>query len=96
MLKVGTYTAGRTTPSVVGINVMYINNTSATSISNFTGGVSGQQLTLIFQNGNTTIVHNTSVIRLLGGASVTMKTNDTLTLIFSGGIWLQTNRALTP
>ena len=78
----GTYTDGATTPSVAGVSFLYIANTSATTITNFTGAVQGQIITLIFSNANTTITRNNAY--LSGGVNFVSTARDSLTLIYRG------------
>lgn len=81
------------TPSALGANLLYINNTGPTSITNFTGGSSGQMLTLVFGNGNTT-VQSTGTIKLSGGGNFAGTADDTLTLINNGAKWLEISRSI--
>lgn len=93
VLKSGTYTAGATTPSVAGTNLLYISNGSPTkTITNFTGGVANQQLTLVFNDSFTTVQSNTN-IRLSGG-NFTSTQFDTLTLLFTGTEWVELSRSV--
>ncbi len=90
--RVATYTAGTTTPSVLGVSHMLISNSSPTSITNFTNAVTGQILTLIFNDANTTVTRNNAY--LFGGLNFTSTANDTLTLIQNGGLWYEVSRSV--
>jgi hypothetical protein len=83
------------TPSALGANLLYINNTNTTSITNFTGGSSGQMLTLVFGNSNTTVL-NSGTIKLIGGSGSNFAgtADDTLRLINDGTKWLEISRSI--
>jgi hypothetical protein len=88
-----TFTDLDTTPDVRGGNVWNVSNSGATTITNFDNEVSGQQLTLVFSNSNTTIQHNAS-IRLAGGANFVGTANDVLVLINIGGVFYEKCRSV--
>ena len=79
---VGTYTAGDLTPSVLGIRVMVVANSGATSITAFDDGVTGQVVSLVFSDVNTTITLDNCY--LAGAAAFVSGVNDTLTLVNVG------------
>lgn len=56
---------GVTTPSVANLNMLVFVNTSALSVTNFTGGFDGMVLKLL-GDGNTTIVNNASIVTNTG------------------------------
>jgi hypothetical protein len=87
----GTYSAGSTTPSVSGVSYLDINNSSPTSITNFTGAVEGQMLMLVFRNANTTITRNNAY--LAGSVNFTSAANATLTLVYDGTSWYEVCRS---
>lgn len=89
--RAGTYTAGSTTPSVDGITFLYILNSGATTITNFTNGVDGQVIYLLFGDGNTTV--NRSNCYLAGGANFVSTANDTLVLLKYGAYWYEISRS---
>jgi hypothetical protein len=89
----GTYTDGATTPSVAGVSYLIIANTSATSITNFTGAVEGQVLFLRFNDSNTTITRNNAY--LAGSANFTSAQNAILVLIYEGAAWFEVCRSTT-
>jgi len=64
-----------TTPTVAGSNAFLASNSSPTSITNFDSGVEGQLIRVLATNGNTTIVHDTTKIKLFGGVNIVMGTN---------------------
>jgi hypothetical protein len=90
--RVGTYTAGATTPSVLGVSHMVIANSSPTTITNFTNAVNGQILTLIFSDSNTTFTRFNAFLSL--GLNFTSTASDTLTLISNGGVWYEVSRSV--
>lgn len=90
--RAGTYTAGATTPSVTGVSFLAINNTSPTTITNFTGGVAGQIIVLWFGDSNTTVTRNNAY--LSGGVNFTSTANDTLTLVFVSPYWYEVARSV--
>jgi len=90
--RAGTYTNGATTPSVLGVSLMVITNSGATTITNFTNAVSGQILTLIFTDSNTTVARNNAYLSL--GLNFTSTASDTLTLICSGTEWFEVCRSV--
>lgn len=67
------------TPTVAGSNSFLASNATPLSITNFDDGVQGQLIRIKFTNGNTTIVHDVTKIKLRGGANLTPATNTTLT-----------------
>lgn len=88
----GTYTDGDTTPSVSGISYLYIQNSGATSITNFTNGIANQIIILIFNDTNTTVTRNNAY--LSGGVNFTSTAGDLLTLIYDGTIWYEVCRSI--
>jgi len=93
VFKSGTYTLGATTPNVSGINLLVLNNTSGTIITNFIGGEQNQFLLLIFEDSNTTIQSNVN-IRLSGGNNMTGTQYDTLYLVYDGTQWLEISKSI--
>ena len=89
----GSYTAGATTPSVTGITYMPISNASATTITNFTGAVTGQILYLYFADANTTITRANA--RLAGSVNFTSAQFATLSLLYNGTEWVEICRSAT-
>lgn len=67
---------------------------SATTITAFAGGRSGQTVVLVFGNGNTTLQHS-SDLRLRGAVDFTPPTSAVVTVRYVGGIWREINRLST-
>jgi hypothetical protein len=90
------YVAGSTTPSVARCaQLLTIANAAPTSITDFTDGQTHQQLTLVFSDANTTLVHNAAQLCLRGGVDFVSTSNDVLVLVRSaGGKWLEMSRSL--
>ncbi len=95
LLKKGTYTAAATTPSVSGLNWLEITNSVATVITNFTNGTAGQLLTLEFTGAtpNSTIASGATV-KLAGGVNFVSTQYDTLTLLYTGSLWVEVARSV--
>lgn len=69
-----------TTPSVLGdVTTLYLSNTGATSITALDDAVEGQIIRLIATNGNTTLVHS-STLMLAGSVNVTLTAWSSVTL----------------
>jgi hypothetical protein len=79
--------------NVALLNVLAVGNTQATTITNFTAGETGQELTVVFTTGNTTIQHNAN-IKLAGGVDFAATNNDTLTLMHVDGVWYEKCRSV--
>ena len=85
--RVGTYTPGTTTPSVSGISIMTIQNSSPTTITNFTDGATPQLLYLYFDDNKTTVNRDNCV--LAGGVNFTSTNGDMLVLIRIAPYWYE-------
>ena len=72
---------------------VFLTSTSTYSIIYITDGVAGQEITFVFLASNTTMNSGTT-IRLSGGQSFTGSINDTITLIYTGTIWVERCRSL--
>lgn len=83
--------AGAQTIDVLGKDMLEITSSVAASIYNFTNASTGQEITLLFRDGNTTIT-NGATIKLAGGVNFVATANDTLKLKYSAtsGAWFQT------
>jgi len=79
------------TPSVVGYNMFYASNSGATTITNFTGGVTGQRITIIFTNSNTTVSDNAN-IKLAG--AFTSTADDVMNLVCVASVWYESSRSV--
>lgn len=86
-------TSNSTTPAVPDTEVVYLGNTVPTSITDFPGGQTGQRLTLIFLNGNTTIVNGTINLNAAAG-NMTGALGSTLTLVSTGTGWFELCRSV--
>ena len=83
---------GDTSPSVKNIKNLILANTSSTSITNFDDGYDGQEITLYFDNSNTTI---TLANMFLAGLVPFVGTQwDTLTLVKRGIYWFEKSRSV--
>jgi len=91
--RLGTYSAGETTPSVTGVSHLDIANASPTTIANFTGAVRGQMLLLLFRDGNTTITRANAY--LAGAVDFTSANRATLLLMSDGSFWYEVCRSTT-
>lgn len=91
---VASFTAADTTPSVgIGAKFFACANASPTSITMFDDGYDGREFTLRL-DGNTTIVHNSSNIRLQGAANITGRTSDDhVSFRRISGIWFEQTRS---
>ncbi|WP_182004762.1 hypothetical protein [Priestia aryabhattai] len=90
----GSYVAmSGATPDVSTSNNFKTNNTSATTITDFNLGTTGQEIIIIGNDTFTTIANNSRII-LQGGANVTLKVNDVIKLIKldGSGVWVETAR----
>jgi hypothetical protein len=67
-------------------------NTAATSITGLTGAQAGEEISLLFTNSNTTLVHSAS-FRLKGGANVTPVFGQTVRIYYDGATWYETGRS---
>jgi hypothetical protein len=73
--------------------VFYTNNpTAPTTMTDFTNAEAGRQITVIAQDGNTTIKNN-GRIHLKGGADMLMTSGASLTLIYTGSFWQEIGRS---
>jgi hypothetical protein len=85
---------GDTTPSVKGKTLFSAENTSATVITNFDDPSTGQEITIHFTNGNTTIAESSNV-RLAGTGDFVGTANDILTLVYIDFVgWVEKARAV--
>ena len=84
---------GDTTPDVSSGRLFSTANTGATSITNFDNGLEGQEITIVFNDTNTTIVDGAS-IKLAGSTNFTGTSgNDTITFVRTFGAWLEKCRS---
>jgi len=90
-MAVNTIPDGFTTPPVSGGNVFKTDNSSATSIIDFSDATVGQKITVIFGDSNTTIVHGSGII-LRGGTSVTPSADSVMEFVYDGTNWYEVSR----
>lgn len=79
-----------TTISVSGITGIYLYHSTATTITEFTGGVNNQEVRVHASNANITIEDN-SGISLIGGVSRALVANEIITLINYNDVWYEAN-----
>jgi hypothetical protein len=87
-----TATNNSATPSVANARNVVFANSSPTTITNLTNGKEGQQVTLYFDNGNTTV--SLANFFLAGGSNFVGTQYDTLTLVKKGTNWFEVSRSL--
>lgn len=87
-----TATNNSATPSVANAQNVLLDNSSATTITDLTNGKQGQQVTLYFNNGNTTI--SLANFFLSGGVNFVGTQHDTLTLVKLGTNWFEVARSV--
>jgi hypothetical protein len=86
------YTAADTTPSVANTRVLVVANAGSVTITNLDDGVEGQEVTLFFDDSNTTVDRTNAL--LSGGVNFVSTANDTLTLIKRGALWYEVGRGV--
>ena len=84
---------GDTSPSVKGVNYMYKNDTSATTVTTFDDGFDGQRLTVLFNTANTTL-QNGSALRLSSAANVTPTANSAMSFVSKNNVWYEISRSI--
>jgi Pectate lyase superfamily protein len=84
-----------TTPSVAGAQdgLVTLNNTVATTITNFTGFYDGMTLEIYSANGNTTIQHSVNIF-LQGSVNLAMPIGSLLLLRYTLGAWREIGRTI--
>jgi hypothetical protein len=68
-------------PDVSGYSIVKTANVGATTITNLTGGVSGQEIVIVGRDGGNTTFNNSANLLLPGGANITLGDNDVLRLV---------------
>jgi len=86
-------TDAATTVDVTGASSVTMADTGACSVTNLTGGVEGQIVTLHFTNGNTTITRANA--KLAGSVNFTGAANQSLTLKKVSTLWIEIGRYTT-
>jgi len=79
-------TSNSATPSIPGRMFWRANNSSATAITNFVGGIEGQQIVIRAANGNTTVNHGGSIVNP-GAANITITSDGYISYRFEGTVW---------
>ena len=87
-----TLTLNSTAPSVAGGNVFRTANTAATAISNFIDGASGQEITVIFGDSNTSVSSTSASFAI--PSTMASTPNDTINLVNDAGVWFQVGRSV--
>lgn len=82
------FTDADTTPSVDGYATWRVNNTGATTVTDFDDGVGGQIISLIPQNANTTVSHNAN-IKTLSGANTVLRSLKFYQFQLWNGVWYE-------
>ncbi|KKK98278.1 hypothetical protein LCGC14_2644350 [marine sediment metagenome] len=90
LVGTGTFTDADTTPSVDGKRFWITANTSGTSVTTFDDGIVGQHITILFNDGNTTLVHG-STLNLASDTNLTGTSGDTRAFSTDDGTtWYET------
>jgi hypothetical protein len=92
-LSVGTLTDNSTTPSVAGLIAAQASNTNPTTITDFSAGIAGQIVYILFTNGNTTLQDGAG-LQLAGGVNFVGTANDVLVLLRVGSVWYEVSRSV--
>ena len=79
---------GATTPDVTHANMVILNNSAATSITNFTNALEGQRLTVMSLTVHSTLVQGAN-LKMRSGADVTLGAEAALTLVRRGTRWYE-------
>ncbi len=90
LYTVTTFTAGDTTPSVLGGRNFKTANSGSTTITNFDDGIEGQEIFIVL-DANTILADNSN-LKLNGGLSATG--DDTITLVKIGSTWYEKCRSV--
>lgn len=88
-----TFADADATPSVAHNNNFKASNTGATTITAFDNGYNGQEIDIIFTNGNTTVQDGAN-LQLAGGVNFVGTSNDVLSLKFDGTTWFEKSRSV--
>jgi len=86
-----------TTPNVIGIGTLLVNNGSATSITALIGASDGQIVHLVFQNANTTMVSSATLL-MTGSVNVTPSAWSVITMLKvpagTSDRWIELSRSI--
>lgn len=80
-------TVNSATPDVTGYERFSTNNSSGTTITDFTGGTQGQLISVFVGDSNTTIQHNGATISLPGNINKVLISGQTYMFVKSSGLW---------
>jgi hypothetical protein len=89
-------TVNSATPSVDQYTTFRTSNSSATTITNFSSGVSGQIINVFCTDSNTTIQHNGATIILPNTADMKLINGFTYTFNNNNGVWYFRSSAIKP
>lgn len=79
---------GDATPTVVGGSVFKTQNTTPTTITDFTNGVETEEITVIFGDSNTTIDFNSAgPLKGNAGEDWSPKAGDSMQCVYDGSHW---------
>ncbi|HEY8743897.1 MAG TPA: carbohydrate binding domain-containing protein [Chloroflexota bacterium] len=84
-------TVSGTNPDSTLANVLLVSNASATLLTGFAGIADGTPLTLLFQDGNTTLVNSPSMA-IADHTNLTGVAGGSITLLYSAGVWHELSR----
>lgn len=84
-----------TTPTVLNIGSLLLNNSAATNVTTLDDGIANQQVDLVFANGNTTLVHSASFV-LAGAVNVTPPIHSVITMrkVSYSSAWIEVSRSV--
>lgn len=92
MLQIATISTTATTLDSSLYNQANLAQPSATTITDVTNGINGREMMLLAFNGNTTLQHNASTMRLKGAINVTIPTDGFIRLRYMSGRWYEISR----
>jgi Pectate lyase superfamily protein/Collagen triple helix repeat (20 copies) len=84
--------SGTTTPNVAQSSLLTINNSSATNITGFAGGVTGQTISVLVNDSNTTFVYSAGSLALHQLANYTPPTSTMMRFVNRNGVWFEQSR----
>jgi hypothetical protein len=90
--QVSTLASNSATPAVTGCTNWKATNSSTTTITNFTGGFSGQKLTLFCNDAKTTILAD-ATIDVNGGFACSGAASGSIVFTLIGTVWTETARS---
>ncbi len=83
------------TPSVADGHTFQIVNSSPQNVTNFTGGVSGQEIIVQFGDSNTTLIVSGGLFHLSGGINYNPPVNTLMKFVFAFDVWYELSRVTT-